>query len=191
VTGELRFRRAHLTVLVGALALGLLTAVLISRADAGATRYITIVGGPEELITIKGSDRRDSLTIDGSAPGGITIYANRDFTSTRTDCTLGGTTPEIAYCLDEDVETIDVGLVEGRDELRFGKTFQATNVDITGRGGTGGDELRGSAKRDDLQGNGQDDELRGRSGPDDLDGGSGDDLCVGGPGGDDVENCER
>lgn len=192
VNGELRFRRVHLTALVGALALGLLTAVLITRADAGGgTRMITLKGGPERLLTIMGSDGADSLTVDGSAPGEITVYADRIFTNQRTDCTTGGTTPEIAYCLDDSVRTIDVGLVEGADELRFGQTFQATGVEITGRGGTGRDSLRGSAAPDDLQGNTENDKLRGRAGPDDLDGGGGNDLCDGGPGNDDIANCER
>jgi Ca2+-binding RTX toxin-like protein len=190
VNGEFTFRRAHLTVLVGALALGLLTAGLITRADAGGDpRLITLKAGPERLLTIRGSDGADSLTFDGLAPGEVTIYADRPFTSQRTDCTLG--TTEEAYCLDGDLRTIDVGFIEGGDELTFGQTFQATGVDITGRGGTGRDDLGGSSAGDALQGAAGDDKLRGRGGADDLDGGRGRDRCDGGPGADDVKNCER
>ena len=100
-------------------------------------------------------------------------------------------TTDTAYCLDDSVRTIDVGLVEGGDELRFGQTFQATGVTITGRGGTGDDSLRGSSVRDDLQGNADKDELKGRGGRDRLDGGPDRDRCDGGPDDDNVRNCER
>jgi hypothetical protein len=190
VNGELRFRRVHRTALVGALALGLLSATLISRADAGATRLITLKDGPERLLTIRGSDRADSLTFDGTAPGTVTIYGSRDFTNERTDCTVGGTT-DVAYCIEDDMRTIDVGLVEGEDAVRYGQTFQATGVDLTARGGSGDDDLRGSPFRDDLQGGADKDNLRGHDGRDRLDGGPDKDRCDGGPDDDRVRNCER
>jgi len=185
----LRFRRPHLLALVGALACGALTAALASGAGPGP-RLITLKAGPEARVILKASDGGDLVRIAGSAPGDVTFGGDRQYTSQRTDCTVTGPAMTNAVCSDPDLETIDVSLGDGRDELKVEGDYISSGVRIKASGGPRDDRLRGSDARDDLDGDGGRDELLGRGGNDHLDGGADDDDCRGGPGGDSIRNCE-
>jgi hypothetical protein len=189
---SLKPRRLLPAAMIAALAAGAATAVLASGAGP-EPRLLTLKGGPERLLTIRGSERGDTLTIAGAAPGSVTINADRQFTSSRTDCTVYEPVFTTAFCDSDNLRTIDVGLVEGRDRLRFSEGFdeQPPGMNaIVGRGGAAADDLKGSVLGDDFEGGPGGDRLRGAAGGDDLDGGPAEDDCKGGPGNDHVRRCE-
>jgi Ca2+-binding RTX toxin-like protein len=180
--------------LLGALTAGAATAFLASGASG--PRVVTLVGNEQKVVTIKGSDGRDGLTIAGAAPNSITIVANRTISNMRTDCDVGPMSTT-AFCgpdtKGETVgETIDARLGEGGDGLSFSDSFSEDSkaVRLIARGAAGGDALKGSDFDDEFDGGGGDDRLRGRPGADDLDGGTGKDSCKGGPGHDQIRRCE-
>ena len=183
--------RRFLAALAVALVAGAGTAVLATGAGSDP-RMITLKAGPEKLLTIKGSDGPDGLTIAGEAPGSITISASREITNQRTDCDVGPSGTG-AFCGDDSVRTIDMGLGPGRDELGFSDTFDEASPGldaIVQRGGAGADRIEGSKLDDTQEGDAGDDRLRGKAGRDDLDGGADKDACDGGRGQDQIRNCE-
>jgi Ca2+-binding RTX toxin-like protein len=184
-------RRLLTAAMIVAVAAGAGTAVLASGAGP-EPRMITLKDGPERLLTIKGSDGADELTIAGAAPGSITIIGNREITNQRTDCDVNpGST--LGFCGDDSVRTIDMGMGPGRDELGFSETFGEDPPGLNAilqRGGTGADRISGSVLSDTQEGGEGGDRLRGNEGADDLDGGPNHDNCEGGPGNDTVRHCE-
>lgn len=185
---ELKLRRPHLTALVGAFAVGALTAALASGAGP-EPKLITLKDGPERLVIAQGSDGGDSVRVYGTL-GDITFAADRQFTVGRTDCAVTGPAETNAVCTDTDLETIDAGLGTGSDRFDAREGFLATGVELRVRGGRGEDRLTGSDLGDELEGGDGDDRLKGLRGRDELDGGQQDDHCDGGPGKDNVKNCE-
>jgi Ca2+-binding RTX toxin-like protein len=192
VNGELKRRVGLLAAGGAALAAGALLAVAVSSAAGPQAKVITLADGPERLLTIRGSDGVDTVGVFGSAPGGVTLQASLQFTNQRTDCTIAGPVSTTAFCGDDDQRTIDIGLIQGRDRLIFGETFDQNppGVKIIGRGGKGADRLGGSRFADRHDGGAGDDRLNGKQGNDKLDGGPGEDDCTGGPGQDELKRCE-
>jgi Ca2+-binding RTX toxin-like protein len=174
---------------IAALAAGAGTAVLASGAH-GRPQVIRLVGNVERQLTIKGSDRRDSITVQGSAPGSITIGADHTISSMRTDCSVSPSFTQ-ANCEGHAQETIEIPMGGGGDELELAN-FDGDNqaVRMIARGAAGADVLDGSPVPDRFDGGAGDDVLRGHDGNDDLDGGADRDSCKGGPGHDHVRHCE-
>lgn len=185
----LRFRRSQVLALVGALACGALTAALATGAGP-EPRLITLKNGPERLVILKASDGGDLVRVAGTAPGNLTFGGDRQYTSQRTDCDVVGPVMTNAVCTSPNLETIEMSLGDGKDELKVEGDYTSSGVRIVARGGPRDDRLRGSDARDDLDGDGGRDELLGRGGNDHLDGGADDDDCNGGPGQDSIRNCE-
>jgi hypothetical protein len=183
-------RRAHLAALVGALAAGALTATFASGAGP-QPKLITLKEGPERIVTAKASDGGDEVWVYGTAPGDLTFGADRQFTSMRTDCEVVGVVSTNAVCSDLDLETIEVSMGGGSDEVKFMPGFVSSLKRIIARGGDGEDRLRGSDYDDELAGGSGADTLRGRDGKDELNGGAQSDRCIGGAGKDRIEQCEN
>lgn len=174
--------------LIAALAAGAGTAVLASGAGPGP-KLITLKGSNEKFLTIRGSDGGDSMYIAGTAPGAVTMGADRQFTNLRTDCEVVGPVMTNAVCTSAALREIDTGLGGGNDRLRLGE-LASDAVRLFSAGGGGADALQGSEERDTFGGGPGNDSLRGKGGNDYLDGGPGEDSCPGGPGQDTIENCE-
>ncbi len=176
--------------MIAALAVGALTAVIASGAKA--PKMITLKAGPEKLQRIQGSDGNDQLTIQGAAPGAITISANREIKNQRTDCDVNpGAT--IGFCGDDSVRTIDMNMGKGGDELGFSENFEEQDpfLDLLlQRGGPGRDLLEGSVGDDTQKGGDGRDSIDGNDGNDRINGGRGRDDCDGGPGTNQVRHCE-
>jgi Ca2+-binding RTX toxin-like protein len=176
--------------MIAALAVGALTAVIASGAKA--PKMITLKAGPEKLLTIQGSDGNDQLTIQGAAPGAITISGNREIKNQRTDCDVNpGAT--VGFCGDDSVRTIDMNMGEGSDSLGFSESFEEQDPFLElllQRGGPGRDLLDGSVGDDTQKGGPGRDAIDGNEGNDRINGGPGRDECDGGAGENKVRDCE-
>jgi Ca2+-binding RTX toxin-like protein len=171
-----------------ALAGGAGTAVVAAKGDKGP---ITLEGANEKRLTIHGSAYGETIKVSGSAAGGVTLQAedlSNNFENMRTDCEVVGVVSTDAVCTST-YTTIESDLEDRGDELRFGG-FDANDVVVKARGGSGKDTIVGSNARDHFDGDGGDDTLRGKGNADNLDGGPGKDDCVGGGGNDQVNHCE-
>ena len=180
-----------LVVMALALAAGAGTAVVASGAAGPGTHVITLRGANEKILSVKGSDFGDAITVSGHAGSGqlLTILGDSMITSQRTDCTIAPTTMSEAYCDGDSTKTIDIALADGRDNLDFADGAGG-GITIEGRGAAGADEFNGSTDPDHFDGGPGGDTLRGKRGDDELDGAAGKDTCSGGPGHDKIRNCE-
>lgn len=183
--------RRMLVAMMVALLAGAATAVVASGANGPDARIITLKGANQEILTVRGSDFGDAITIAGRAGGGqmLTIIGDSMIEDQRTDCTTSPTTPNEAYCNGVDTKTVDIALAEGRDHLDFAEDAGG-GITIEGRGAAGADEFNGSTDPDHFNGGPGGDTLRGKRGDDELDGAAGKDDCAGGPGTDKIRNCE-
>src|SRR5215213_11384498 len=181
--------------MLGAMAVALLagagTAVIASGA-AAPEHVITLRGADQQILTVRGSDFGDAITIAGRAGGGqmLTIIGDSVIENQRTDCTTSPTTMTEAYCNGVDTKKIDIALADGRDNLDFAEGAGG-GITIEGRGAAGADEFNGSTDPDHFDGGPGGATLRGKRGDDELDGGAGNDRCAGGPGKDKIRNCEQ
>ncbi len=129
-------RRLLPAAMIAALAVGAATAVFASGAGQPEP-MITLKAGPQKLLTIKGSDGADELTIAGSAPGSITIIGNHEIKNQRTDCDVNpGST--VGFCGDDSVRTIEMGMGPGRDSSSSTRASARIHPDWTRSSSEGG-----------------------------------------------------
>ena len=184
-------RRLLPAAMAAALVAGAGTAVLASGAGpAGGT--ITLKGSDPRVVKILGSDGEETVTLAGNLPGSLTIGNPGTITNLNADCEPDGvfTAPQAGFCGRKGLQTIDVRLAGGADELRFYKFAENNGVKLAGAGGPGSDAIDGTERADRLKGGDGPDQLRGFAARDSLDGGRATDECDGGGGRDRLENCE-
>ena len=192
---QLTLRRAHITALLGALALGALTAALATGAAAPGN--VITIRGDSNAITIEGSRKRDTLTINGRAgssgtPGQLTIEGmNAVVIDDTADEDCDGETDDervSAYCGVGDRKELTIALGDGDDVLKAASSYDVLTV--RGEGFGGDDKMSGSGLPDHFSGGPGDDILKGRDGDDTLKGNGGRDRCDGGSGDNEIKSCE-
>jgi Ca2+-binding RTX toxin-like protein len=149
-------------------------AALVPGANSAASPSQTF------SLLLKGGDAPNVITID-FAPGDRTkflITANGALTPVETCINPPGEADQL-QCPVADISGFTVRTNGGSDTVTVGKMVPVSTIL---NGGSGLDDLIGSANTDRLVGGAGDDKLVGRMGADQLFGGEGEDLLIGGAG---------